>query len=159
MVWCVLAAAVAGVIAWLMSTARRLDRLHIRLDRSRDALQAAFDRRCAVIAAIIPSLAPAARAVEEVRLTPRDLLSRLAAEDELGLKVSELSARSTAGALTEAAIRELQDADTRVMLALRFYNDAVADTRSLRLRPVVRALRLAGTAAMPEYAVLRQLPG
>ncbi len=153
-----LAPVVASIIVWLMSTARRLDRLHIRLDRSRDALQAAFDRRCAVIAAIIPSLVPLARTVEEVRLSPRDLHSRLAAEDELGLRMSELRAQGADSALTEAALCELQDADKRVMLALRFYNDAVADTRSLRLRPAVRGLRLAGTAAMPEYAVLRQLP-
>ena len=36
-------------------------------------------------------------------------------------------------------------------LARRFYNDAVTDTRMLRMRPLVRGLRLAGTAPIPEY--------
>ena len=36
-------------------------------------------------------------------------------------------------------------------LAVRFYNNAVADTRRLRLRPLIRVLRLAGTAPLPEF--------
>ena len=46
---------------------------------------------------------------------------------------------------------ELSDAHTRLELARRFYNDAVTDTKALRARPLVRALRLAGTAPEPEY--------
>lgn len=129
--------------AWAYNTAQRLDRLHIRLDRSRDALQAALDRRCAVIAALQPQLAPLARETEEIRFTPHDLESRLTAEARL-----EQALKEEGG----AAAPELEDAHTRVRLAQRFYNDAVADTLSLRLRPSVRALQLGGTAALPEYA-------
>lgn len=159
--WVIGVALVIVAVAWAVGTANRLDRLHIRLDRSRDALQAALDRRCAVVAATMPALAPAARAVEEVRLTDRDLASRLGREDELAVAVAaQLSkggqgARGGQGAQDEAA--QLADATTRVMLALRFYNDAVGDTRALRLQPLVRTLRLGGTAAMPEYAALGQL--
>jgi hypothetical protein len=38
-----------------------------------------------------------------------------------------------------------------VFLARKFYNDAVSATRVGRRRPLARALRLAGKAAMPEY--------
>lgn len=130
--------------AWAFHTAQRLNRLHIRLDRSRDALQAALDRRCAVVAALYPQLAPRARATEEVRFTPRDLDSRLEAEAEL---VGELAQH-----VGDSIPAQLEDAHTRVQLAQRFYNDAVADTLSLRLRPSVRTLRLGGTAALPAYA-------
>ena len=46
---------------------------------------------------------------------------------------------------------QLIDAEVRVQLAHRFYNDAVADTRALRLRSLVRAFRLGGTAPLPEF--------
>ena len=150
-----LAVAVTLLVAWAISTAKRLDRLHIRLDRSRDALQAALDRRCAVIAATVPELAAKAHATEEERLSPRDLWSRL--EKEHQLNEALVGWMASAEGVTEGVRQALKDADTRVMLALRFYNDAVADTRALRLVPAVRTLRLGGTAALPEYAALGQL--
>ncbi|QYH20578.1 hypothetical protein JKI95_11890 [Corynebacterium aquatimens] len=156
--WLLVAVAVAALAVWAVLTAQRLNRLHIRLDRSRDALQAALDRRCAVIAATLPAAAGAARATEEVRLSDRDLRSRLDKEDALAAEVAVHRAATGGDGADSAAERELRDADTRVMLALRFYNDAVADTRALRLRPLVRTLRLGGTAALPEYAALGQLP-
>ncbi|WP_245531610.1 hypothetical protein [Corynebacterium capitovis] len=149
--WTVVAVSVTVLITWAYATTQRLDRLHIRLDRSRDALQAALDRRCAVIAACYPDLASRARRVEEVRLRPRNVLDRLAAEDELRAALERQEASSSGKA-------DLADADTRVSLALRFYNEAVADTRALRLNPVVRTLRLGGTAAMPQFCALRHAP-
>ena len=130
--------------AWAYSTAQRLHRLHIRLDRSRDALQAALDRRCAVVAAVYPELAALAGETERTRLTPTDLQSRMQQEARLAQIVLE-----RAGGRQEPA--PLQDANTRVSLALRFYNDAVEDTRALSSRPLVRALRLGGTAAPPQF--------
>ena len=145
----VLAAALLSVCAaWCVVTAQRLDRLHIRVDRSRDALQAALDRRCAVLAVAYPQLAPAAHAAEAVQLRPDGFTDRLRAEDEL---------RDLAAGLADSQRPEIADADTRVMLALRFYNDAVADTRALRLNPLVRGLRLGGTAALPSYCSLRDV--
>lgn len=153
LVWVLLAVAMTVVAAWAYFTAQRLDRLHMRLDRSREALQASLDRRAAVVAAVVPQLRERARALEEVRLTARDLGTRLDLERafaaELSSQLQELSAPEVR--------RELQDAQTRVFLALRFYNEAVSDTRDLRLRPLVRLLRLGGTAALPEYAALEEL--
>lgn len=131
--------------AWVYNTAQRLHRLHIRLDRSRDALQAALDRRCAVAAVVYPELSGAAADTERVALTATDLNSRLVKEDQLTAALRERVGENPWPA-------QLQDAHTRVELALRFYDDAVADTRALRLRPAVRALRLGGTAALPDFA-------
>lgn len=129
--------------AWAYSTAQRLHRLHIRLDRSRDALQAALDRRCAVVAAVYPELGALAGETERTRLTPTGLHSRMQQEARLAQVL-----RERAGGRREPA--PLQEANTRVTLALRFYNDAVEDTRALSFRPLVRALRLGGTAAPPQ---------
>jgi 8-oxo-dGTP pyrophosphatase MutT (NUDIX family) len=53
--------------------------------------------------------------------------------------------------LPSALVAELADAEARVLLARRFHNDAVRDTRALGERPLVRLLRLGGTAPLPEY--------
>lgn len=98
----------AGVV-WAILTARRLDRLHIRLDRARAALDSAIEHR---------------DAVADIVANTRD---------------------------DEAARTALAVAEDRVELSLRLYNGAVAATRAVRLKPGVRALRLAGTAPMPEF--------
>ena len=46
---------------------------------------------------------------------------------------------------------ELVDADVRVELAHRFYNEAVASTRGLRVRPLVKYFRLGGRAPLPDF--------
>lgn len=145
--WFALALLLTCVLVWAYTTAQRLDRLHIRLDRSRDALQSALDRRCAVIAATVPEVSEQARAVEQIRFSPLDVQSRCDAEGVLRRDVDTRDAARDHG-------RDLVEADVRVMLALRFYNEAVSDTRALRLRLPVRILRLGGTAALPEYAHL-----
>ncbi|MCT1411069.1 hypothetical protein M3G47_03835 [Corynebacterium sanguinis] len=147
-IWVAVVALVALVLLWAYLTAQRLDRLRIRVDRSRDALQAAMDRRCAVIAATMPELAERARAAELVGMTPRDVATRCGVEDALRGDVDK-----------HGAAGDLADADTRVMLALRFYNEAVSDTRAVRLRMPVRVLRLGGSAALPEYAHLSAARG
>lgn len=144
MVWIAVAVVVTVLAAWAYNTAQRLNRLHIRLDRSRDALQAALDRRCAVIAAVYPELRSVAEDAEHVRMTPQDIHTRLAQEEQLSALVAEWVAG-------EEMPGPLSDADIRVELATRFYNDAVADTRALRLRPPVSFLRLGGTAALPQF--------
>ena len=55
------------------------------------------------------------------------------------------------GSVPAGLIAELADAETRVLLARRFHNDAVRDTLALRERRLVRLFRLAGTAAEPSY--------
>ena len=98
-----------AVVVWAILTARRLDRLHIRLDRARAALDSAIEHR---------------DAVADIVANTRD---------------------------DEAARTALAAAEDRVELSLRLYNGAVAATRAVRLKPAVRALRLAGTAPMPEF--------
>ncbi|APT92416.1 hypothetical protein CPHO_05415 [Corynebacterium phocae] len=137
--------AVAIIVAfamWALLTAQRLHRLHIRLDSSLLQLRAALDRRAAVVAAVVPGLATAASAAEATGLDPENFAARRAAEQELSLAIA------AAGADTPGL---LVDANARVQLAHRFYNEAVADTRALRLRPMVKACRLGGTARMPEF--------
>lgn len=143
-VWIAVAVLVTVLVGWAYNTAQRLNRLHIRLDRSRDALQAALDRRCAVIAAVYPELRSAAEDAEHVRMTPQDIHTRLAREEQLSEQVADrIAGEEMPGPLSEA--------DIRVELATRFYDDAVADTRALRLRPSVSFLRLGGTAALPQF--------
>ena len=98
-----------AVVGWAILAARRLDRLHIRLDRARAALDSAVEHR---------------DAVADIVANTRD---------------------------DEAARTALAAAEDRVELSLRLYNGAVAATRAVRLKPGVRALRLAGTAPMPEF--------
>ena len=50
-----------------------------------------------------------------------------------------------------SAAASLQDAAQRVLLARRFYNDAVRDTRALREDRFTRMFRLAGRAQLPDY--------
>ncbi len=48
-------------------------------------------------------------------------------------------------------LAELESAAHQVFLARKFYNDAVANTRAARAKPLARVLRLAGGAELPEF--------
>ena len=52
---------------------------------------------------------------------------------------------------SEAVRAELRTAATRVALARSFHNSAVADSRVLRVRRLVRLLHLAGHRVMPQH--------
>lgn len=140
--WIVLAVAVTALLLWAYFTAQRLNRLHIRTDAALAALQAALDRRAAVVAALLPDARALARRAEEAALAHGAFEERINRERGLSSALVPLGGQQPA---------ELVDAEVRVQLAHRFYNDAVADTRALRLRPLVRALRLGGTAPLPEF--------
>ncbi|APU14216.1 MULTISPECIES: NUDIX hydrolase [Actinoalloteichus] len=81
----------------------------------------------------------------DAELTPR--AGRENSENLLGRMLGELD-RSR---LPVPLAAELTEAEERVMLARRVYNDAVRDTLALRARRPVRWLRLAGGAPPPEY--------
>jgi 8-oxo-dGTP pyrophosphatase MutT (NUDIX family) len=137
---------------WLLGTANRLDRLHVRTDSAWAGLDAALARRAVVTRAVAvagsatPECADAMRAAaDRAELTDRG--DREAAENELSRLLAELDRSVVPVELAE----ELADAEQRVVLARRVHNDAVRDTRSLRRRRLVRWLRLAGTAAQPDY--------
>ncbi|RAV32715.1 hypothetical protein [Corynebacterium heidelbergense] len=132
-------AVVAGM--WASGIATRLNRLHIRTDSARISLEGALAARAAVIGAVQPELAGMSSQVSRVPLRATDMGARSDVENGM-------LRRLTAETLAHPAF---VDASTRVDLAARFYNDAVADTRTVRSRAVVHALHLAGSAPLPEF--------
>jgi hypothetical protein len=141
--------------------AGRLDRLHARVDGARAALDAALVRRSSValeLAAcglldpatslLLAGAAHDARASgEPTERTESDLTRALRASvGQPGFRAA-LAARGRGDEL----LAELEEAAHQVLLARRFYNDAVAVTLSARRRWLVRLLRLAGGAPLPEF--------
>ncbi|KAA2256120.1 NUDIX domain-containing protein [Solihabitans fulvus] len=137
---------------WILRTASRLDRLHVRTDAAWAAVDATLARRAVVTRAVtatgrfddatVARLRSAADRAEHAARPERE-----AAENELSRLLGELDRDR----LPHALVAELADAEQRVMLARRVHNDAVRDTLALRRRRPVRWLKLAGTAGRPEY--------
>ncbi|ADG98263.1 hydrolase, NUDIX family protein [Segniliparus rotundus DSM 44985] len=147
----VLLAGLALFVGWMVRTARRLDRLHVRRDLAWQGLLAALDRRALVARTIAATLGPAgaelaglARAVESSAVAGP---GREQWESRLSVCLAEVEADT----LTAQLVEERSDAEARVRFARCFYNDAVRDTRELRARPAVRVFKLAGGAPLPEY--------
>ncbi|RZS34378.1 hypothetical protein EV193_109165 [Herbihabitans rhizosphaerae] len=137
---------------WLVATANRLDRLHVRTDAAWAALDATLARRAVLSRAIAaagclgPDRADRLRAVaERAEHTPRG--DREEQENELSGLLSEVDRAR----LPLVLAADLVDAEQRVVIARRVHNDAVRDTLVQRRRRVVRWLKLAGTAPRPEY--------
>jgi 8-oxo-dGTP pyrophosphatase MutT (NUDIX family) len=135
---------------WLVGTANRLDRLHIRTDAAWAALDAALARRSVVARAVSgvidhehgDRLRVGADLAERA---PRP--DRESAENELTRLLSAVDRR----ALSVPLAAELIDAEHRVVIARRVHGDAVRDTLAQRRRRVVRWFQLAGTALRPAY--------
>ncbi|MQA09586.1 MAG: NUDIX hydrolase [Pseudonocardiaceae bacterium] len=137
---------------WLVGTANRLMRLHVRTDAAWAAADAALARRAVVARAVaaagcLPDEQSAAvrDAAERAEGTQRE--DREQAENEL----TELLDEVDRAALPPALAVELADAEHRVVIARRVHNDAVRDTLTQRRRRVVRWFKLAGTAPQPAY--------
>ncbi|MFG2297789.1 hypothetical protein [Streptomyces sp. NPDC048603] len=158
LVWIVVGLAVIGV--YLSWTAGRLDRLHVRMDAARAALDAQLVRRASVAVEVATSgaLDPASSLV----LYEAAHAARQAEEEQREVAESELSQalRAVFGdaaqveALREApggeeAAEDLAAAVRRVPMARRFHNDAVRAARALRTHRKVRWFRLAGHAPFP----------
>jgi hypothetical protein len=141
--------------------AGRLDRLHARVEAARAALDAALVRRSSValeLAAcglldpatslLLAGAAHDARAAGQPTEPAESDLTRAlrAALGQPGFHAA-LAARGRGDEL----LAELEGAVHQVFLARKFYNDAVAATRSARRRWLVRLLRLAGGAPLPEF--------
>jgi hypothetical protein len=154
----VILALIGVYVSW---RAGRLDRLHARLEAARFALDAALVRRSSVALELASSglLDPAtsvllagaahdARAAQTARELPEsDLTRALRAVFSQPEFRSSLSGHEGAQEL----LAELEGTAHQVFLARKFYNDAVAATQAARRRWLARALRLAGTAPMPEF--------
>ncbi|GIH70754.1 hypothetical protein [Sphaerimonospora thailandensis] len=153
-------------ISW---RAGRLDRLHIRLETAHAALDAALLRRAAVCLEFAGSriLDPAtslvlAAAAHEARTAGPD--EREHAESDLSKTLravvdqerfrEKLAEHSTGAEL----LTELDSAVAKVVYSRRFYNNAVAVTRTAQRRWLARTLRLAGHTDYPGFFEIDDAP-
>jgi hypothetical protein len=163
------AVAIVGVyVSW---RAGRLDRLHTRLETARASLDAALVRRSSVALELAASglLDPATSLLlaDHAHHARSTADGRELAESELtrtlrtGLRQPDLPSFIEGGEEAgdgsadrdgaEELLGELESTSHQVFLARKFYNDAVARTIAARRRWLVRVLRLAGNAPMPEF--------
>ena len=151
----VLGAVVLLLVVYAFWTAKRLDRLHARLDAAAAALDAQLHARAEA----------AARFAADGQLDSRETADGLAAAAAVAAASSGLGhdreatentlSRALTAAGDEIAAKPggfpLADAVTRASFARRFHNDAVRDVLVVRRRRIVRYLRLAGRAPLPAY--------
>jgi hypothetical protein len=155
--WLVFAVFVAVLLTmWVTFTLTRLDRLHARVDAAQAALDAQLVRRAAALLHVAEAadsgVAEHRRAYYETVAGAAlnvDAAERHGVENAVGRALTELAASTPA--VREDAAAELREAAARVLIARRFYNDAVRDTRTLRARRMPRMLHLAGRRAMPQF--------
>ncbi|MCU1657415.1 MAG: hypothetical protein JWO57_2071 [Pseudonocardiales bacterium] len=155
--WLLAAVVVAVLLTmWVTFTLTRLDRLHARVDAAQAALDAQLVRRAAALlhVAEAPDSGVAASRREHYEAVARAALNlvtgeRQGAENAVGRAVSEIVQSPTP--VRADAVEELREGAARVLIARRFYNDAVRDTRTLRARRMPRLLRLAGRRAVPQF--------
>jgi hypothetical protein len=154
----VLLACIGVYLSW---TAGRVDRMHGRVETARATLDAQLQRRSGIAielagagvldpasAVLVADSAHRARAAPESaqEVAESDLTKSLVAAFGDPEEVAELRGDTTDGNLVD----ELAAASKRVQLARRFHNDAVRAARSLRSHRLVRWLKLAGHAPMPQ---------
>jgi hypothetical protein len=155
--WLIAAVVLAVLLtSWVTFTLTRLDRLHARVDATQAALDAQLVRRAAAVLHVAESSAGVLGDGERRRLEQLSeaalnatLDDRELAENAIGRAVVELAGRPVD--LIPTTVEELHEAGTRVLIARRFYNDAVRDTRTLRGRRMPRLLHLAGHRDMPQF--------
>jgi len=158
--WLIAAVFVAILLtAWVTFTLTRLDRLHARVDAAQSALDAQLVRRAAALlhlgerpdSTLAPDTAHAlvatARAALAVQHWQQD--DRRTVENQVGRAIAGL--QQDRPRLPADAVTELAEAATRVVIARRFFNDAVRDTRTLRARRMPRLLHLAGHRELPLF--------
>ena len=144
--------ALVGVLAVLHVlyaswTARRLDRLHARVDAATTALDGQLRQRAAAsLEFATASRHPHARELAE---------AARAAMGCPGLghdrEVVESALSRALQAVADEAGPALVDVAMRTGFARRFHNDAVRDALTVRRRRVVRWFHLAGTARLPSF--------
>jgi hypothetical protein len=168
--WAIAVALVVLLLAlYLRSLAGRLDRLHVRVEAARNALDAQLVRRTS--AALELAHAGVLDPASSLLLAEEAYTAQTASERDRPQSESELTAALHAAladaetvVLVESSprgrdlVENLRAACARVVLARRFYNEAVRDTQVLRGRRLVRWLRLAGTAPYPRSFDIDDLP-
>lgn len=154
---------------YLRGLAGRLDRLHVRVEASRDALDAQLLRRAGATLDLASSggldvasaflLLEAATAAQECEPERRAEVESALSEDLRAVidspGVVEALRADTAGGERLAA---LDRAVERVVLARRFHNDAVRTARDLRQAGLVRIFHLAGHAGLPSSFEMDDAP-
>lgn len=135
---------------WLLWTANRLDKLHLRCEAARATLEEQALRRAVAAQELASSgtldiasavlLSDAAAAAREAGVD-----ARWQAESDLtsALHIVVLPADG-------AESTELSDASRRLTMARRIHNDVAATTTTLRGRRLVRRFRLGGRAPAPQ---------
>ena len=167
--WVAVAIVVALAALYLRGVAGRLDRLHVRVEAARDALDAQLIRRTAAAldlahAGLLDPATSVLLAEEAYGAQTAEQARRQQAESELtGALQAAIPDGATVRLLSDSArgtelLAGLRNACGHVVLARRFYNDAVRTTQSLRDRRLVRWLRLAGTAPYPDPFEMDDLP-
>lgn len=163
--------AVVALVAWYLSfTASRIDRLHHRIETSWAALDAALQRRASVAMelAISGLLDPA----QSMILTAVAHDAREAGDAERAKAEADVSAtllslfpdgESTSvlreQALGDDLIDEMTEANRRLEFAVASFNDAVESARIVRQKPIVRWMRLAGRARLPQpFTIAVEIP-
>jgi hypothetical protein len=158
--WTIVAVVLAVLItAWITFTATRLDRLHARVDAAQAALDAQLVRRAAAVQRLADRAGSSIDRVTRERAEAAaawaleaDDGAKEAAENAVGRAVTELMDHAAAlPPEAAAALPEVTESATRVVIARRFYNDAVRDTRTLRGRRMPRMLHLAGHRDNPQF--------
>jgi hypothetical protein len=136
----------AMLSAYLLWTARRVDRLHVRAAAAGRALDAHLLRRAAAAAVVAE-----ARNLTELYAAARTALDaapeeREAAENDLTLQLRALPPGPD-GLLDQTIVATSR----RVALARQVHTDLVRDALLARNRPVVRLLRMARRHPRPAY--------
>lgn len=145
----------AVLLVWIASTVSRLDRLDERVGAARSALDAQLVRRAAVAQAIAderPELL--GQRAAELRHAAHGALNaddadREEAENTLGHLLRGIGPE--VGGLPNTLVLDLRSTTERVVLARRFYNDAVRDNRQLRGQGLSRLFRLAARRPLPAH--------
>ena len=163
-------AVVVVAVTWYLTwTATRIDRLHARVDGARAALDAQLLRRASVALELATSslLDPAtsvllAGAAHDARAAGTDDREPVESDLTKALRAAFADPDTVAAVRADpygaGLLTELEAAARRVQLARRFHNDAVRATVAVRRQRVVRYLRLAGRAPMPETVEMEDTP-
>jgi len=174
MTWTIIVLALLAIVLWSFYVswrASRLDRLHNRVEAARTALDLALVRRASAASELASSgqldpatsllLADAVRRVRGASAAERDLaesdLTR-ALRATLGdpefrkeLAAEQDADHESASQGTVELVAEVEAAAQQVFIARKFYNDLAGRTVYARRRPLVKVLRLYGSAQQPAF--------
>lgn len=139
-------AVVALLTAYLLWTAHRVERVHVRARSAERALDAHLVRRAAAAAVV-------AEEADNVELYAAARLALDADPDERETAENDLSRQLRAVPLTgtDPATQALIATSRRVVLARQVHTDLVRDALTARERLLVRALGLARRYPRPQY--------